>query len=168
MMGWDDKADGNHRVSAGFGSFIAPPELKFLSVTSSTSSNVGLILLTLAYYAAYFGYSIATQIITIGGIFQNPAIIALNALTYENYEEYNATNYVTAFILFFSGLLSFASVAKLASMLTIIQIYYYGGYDTMRVILFMTQIVSASWLPEFLYYVLPPIATCGYMLSMTL
>jgi len=136
--------------------------------SSSTTGTLAVILITLSYYGAYFGYSIASQFVGIGGIFQNPVIILLNYLTFDDYEKYNLTNYVTAGILFFTGVTSFFSVVKMASLITIIQIFYSGGVDQSRIFMVMCQIVGGVWLPEFMYYVLPTIATSGYMLSMTL
>ncbi len=95
-------------------------------------------------------------------------IILLNYLGYDQYEKYNLTNYATAAVLFFTGITSFFSVVKMASMITIIQVMYSGSVDQSRIFLVMCQIVGGVWLPEFLYYVLPTIATSGYMLSMTL
>ena len=127
-----------------------------------------VIVLTICFYAAAFGYFIASQVVTIGGIYQNPALIALNYLSFEDYEKHNMTNYATAFVLFFTGVLSIASIIKMASIITIIQVYYTGAFDQKRIFMSMFQMVGGVWLPEFLYYVVPTIATSGYMLSMTL
>jgi hypothetical protein len=169
IMGLTQPANGHFGVSASSSGFQAPTNFNFASVKGTSGMGTfAIIILTLSYYAAYFGYSIASQVISIGGIFQNPALLALNYLNFEDYEKYNMTNYATAFVLFYTGALSIASVVKIASMITILQIYFTGAYDQKRIFLRMSQVVGGIWLPEFLYYVLPTIATSGYMLSMTL
>jgi hypothetical protein len=54
-------AKGNHKVSAGFGSFVPPTDFMYNKVTATSSTGtIAVIFLTLAYYGAYFGYSIAS------------------------------------------------------------------------------------------------------------
>ncbi len=75
------------------------------------------------------------------------------------------TIYITAIIWAFSGIISLASVIKLASMETIVAVASFGKNSSDELFIQQLRIMFVQWMPEFIHLVLPALGTASYFLT---
>lgn len=123
----------------------------------------------LAYYIITFaklGFQLCSSFLTVGGTIQNPMIIIFNLLTPELYAGFSLKSTISAIVYGATGTIALGLIGKTFMAAIIIIFSSQNVLKTDFQQLYLYQYIFGQALVEFIYYLLPPLGTSAYFLTL--